>query len=202
MLFEFLVETISAFISSVGYPGVFILMVLESMFTPVPSELVMPFAGFLITEGKFDLVLVSFVGALGGVVGSLVSYYIGRIGGEPLVMKFGKYLFLERSHLELTKRWFSKHGDVTIFICRFIPAVRHVISIPAGVGRMDLKRFIAFTFFGAFIWCLFLTYCGMVLKENWKLISNYTAIIDVFIIVGMIFVIAFFFYSHIKNSGK
>jgi len=172
-------------INHLGYVGVFVLMTLESMVAPVPSELVMPFAGFLIFMGEFDATAVIAASTLGSIVGSLLSYGMGMLG-EPVVLRYGRYLLLNPHHLEWTKNFFDRHGGKTIFIARFIPVVRHLISIPAGLARMSLGRFILYTLVGATVWNMFLVYLGMRLKENWRLIQQYTHILDYFLVAGLI----------------
>ena len=132
-------------ISFLGYGGVFFLMILESMVFPIPSELIMPFAGFLIARGEMNFPLVIIFSTLGSLVGSLISYYIGKYGGNKVVLRFGKYMFLDETDLMKTEKWFSEKGEKTVFISRFIPVVRHLISIPAGIGKMDLKKFCFYT---------------------------------------------------------
>jgi membrane protein DedA with SNARE-associated domain len=188
---EFLVGYIVAFIQSTGYSSVFILMMLESMVAPVPSEAVMPFAGFLVESGQFTFAGVVIVSTLGSIIGSLISYYIGYFGGRPLVEKFGKYLLLDKHHLTLTEKYFSRKGDTTIFICRFIPVVRHLISIPAGIGKMNVIKFSIYTIIGAGLWNAFLTYVGIKLKSNWNEVLKYTSIIDIVVVVGLILVLVY-----------
>ncbi|MEK6901851.1 MAG: DedA family protein, partial [Nanoarchaeota archaeon] len=161
-------------IEMLGYPGIVLLMALESMIAPVPSELVMPFAGFLAGQGKLNFMLVIVFSSLGSLLGSLISYYIGKRGGYSLVKKFGKYLLLDETDLQKTQQWFEKRGEKTIFISRFIPVVRHLISIPAGVGRMDLKKFCLYTVLGATLWNGFLAYVGFVLGQRWEMVRQYT----------------------------
>src|SRR3989338_6868184 len=141
MLFEQLSGFFTQVIASAGYAGVFILMVLESMVAPVPSELVMPFAGFLVADGKFNFWVVVLVSTLASITGSLISYFIAFFGGKELIHRFGKFVLLDKEELEWTEGWFRKRGSITILVSRFIPVVRHLISIPAGLARMDLKRF-------------------------------------------------------------
>jgi membrane protein DedA with SNARE-associated domain len=172
-------------INQCGYVGIFVLMALESMIAPIPSELVMPFAGFLIFMGQFDPVAVMVASSLGSIVGSLLSYGMGMLG-EPVVLRYGRYLLLNPHHLEWTKNFFDRHGAKTIFISRFIPVVRHLISIPAGLARMSLTPFIVFTLIGATMWNGFLTYLGVRLKENWRVIQQYTHIVDYFVVAGLI----------------
>jgi membrane protein DedA with SNARE-associated domain len=160
-------------------------MTLESMIAPVPSELVMPFAGFLIFTGQFDPWAVLIASSLGSITGSLLSYGMGVLG-EPVVHRYGRYLLLNPHHLEWTSNFFQRHGGKTIFISRFIPVVRHLISIPAGLARMPLTPFILYTLIGASMWNMFLVYCGVRLKENWRIIQQYTHILDYFVVAGLI----------------
>jgi membrane protein DedA with SNARE-associated domain len=171
-------------IEQMGYWGAAFLMALESMIAPVPSELVMPFVGFLVAEGKFSIPVAIIATSIGSLVGSLVSYYMGLLGGRPLVLKAGRYLFLNHEHLDWTERWFAKNGSWTIFVSRFIPVVRHLISIPAGLGRMNVWRFTIFTLVGATIWNTFLLYCGFKLRQNWTLVQKYSHELD--IVVGLL----------------
>ncbi len=179
------------FIHSCSYVGVFVLMALESMIAPIPSELVMPFAGFLIFTGQFDPWWVMAASSLGSMCGSLLSYYMGVLG-EPVVLRYGRYLLLNPHHLEWTNNFFARHGGKTIFIARFIPVVRHLISIPAGLARMGLIPFILFTLAGATLWNGFLTYLGMRLKENWRLIQQYTHILDYLVLAVVLAGLAYF----------
>lgn len=179
------------FINQCSYSGVFVLMALESMIAPVPSELVMPFAGFLIFTGHFDPLAVMVASSLGSVCGSLLSYGMGVLG-EPVVLRYGRYLLLNPHHLQWTNNFFARHGGKTIFISRFIPVVRHLISIPAGMARMPLAPFLLYTAVGATMWNGFLTYLGVRLKENWRLIQQYTHILDVFVGVALLAGLAYF----------
>lgn len=203
MLVEFLVDVIVNIMSVLGYWGLFFLMALESMIAPVPSEVVMPFAGFLVVEGRFTLFFVALVSGLGSVFGSLLSYWIGEYGGRKFVLKFGKYLLLDESHLEWTEKFFRKYGEKTIFVSRFIPVVRHLISIPAGIGRMNMKKFIVYTFAGATAWNVFLAYLGVKLKENWEIVHEYSSEIDIVVLILFALFVAYFVYRHVvKNIRK
>ena len=174
-------------IATLGYPGIFILMLLESTAAPVPSEAVLPFAGFLVAQGKLEFWFVVLVASIGSIVGSLIGYWIGAVGGRPLINRVGKYLLLHEGHLKHTESFFSRHGGKTIFIARFIPIVRHLISIPAGIARMDLKTFILLTAVGATMWNAFLTFVGMKLMENWATILQYTQLIDYTVLALLVF---------------
>jgi membrane protein DedA with SNARE-associated domain len=186
-------------ISSVGYFGLFLLMTMESMILPVPSEMVMPFAGFLISGGKMEFVLVVLFSTLGSLLGSLISYSIGIYGGNRFVKKYGKYFLLNEEHLVKTEEWFSKKGELTIFIGRFVPIVRHVISIPAGIGKMNLKKFMLYTVLGAGIWNAFLAYIGYVLGNNWTSIKEYADYISWGVLVIIVIVGMYFLWKEIKK---
>ncbi len=188
------------FINQCGYAGVFLLMTLESMVAPIPSELVMPFAGFLIFTGEFSVVPVIVASTLGSIVGSLLSYGMGMLG-KPVVLRYGRFLLLNVHHLEWTEQFFLRHGGKTIFISRFIPVVRHLISIPAGLARMPLIPFILYTAVGATLWNGFLTYLGFRLKQNWPIIQKYTHILDYFVVAALIGV-ALYLVWKIKQARK
>jgi membrane protein DedA with SNARE-associated domain len=200
-LFMFFTEVIKLF----GYAGVFILMTLESMVAPVPSEGVMPFAGYLVSTGHFSIFGVVVWSSIGSIVGSLVSYYIGYYGGKPVVLRFGKYLFLDKEHLSMTERFFAKYGEKTIFICRFIPVVRHFISVPAGIGKMNITKFSIYTLAGAALWNLFLAYLGVWLAERWELVHHYSKYLDYIVVLGVIVFLVYWIKKRLaqkKNTSK
>ncbi len=189
-------------IGSIGYAGVFLLMVAESMVLPVPSEAVMPFAGFLVAEGKLSPIVVVLFATLGSIVGSLIGYAIGKYGGRPFVTGWGKYLLLDREDLELTDRFFKRRGGITILVCRFIPVVRHLISIPAGMGSMRLPSFILFTVVGAGIWNSILTWCGFQLQKNWGTILRYSHVIDVVVVALLAALVALYVVRHVRRRAR
>lgn len=180
-----------------GYFGAFVLMALESMIAPIPSEVVMTPLGMLVAKNEMSLWLVMLTTSAGSIFGSLVSYAMGAWGGKPLVLKFGKYLLLNEHHLEWTEKWFHKHGDSTIFIGRFIPVVRHLISIPAGIGRMPLPQFCIFTLVGATAWNGFLLWVGMKFQKNLENILEWRKWIDVGVILVLVVGGGWFFYTHL-----
>ncbi len=167
-----LIEILSAFIiatiSTLGYAGVVLLMAIESACIPLPSEIIMPFSGYLVYTGRFNLWLVSIAGAFGCVVGSLGAYWVGMYGGRPLIEKYGRYVLISHHDLDLADRWFARFGEVIVFASRLLPAVRTFIAFPAGVARMNLKRFVIYTFAGSLPWCLGLAYVGQKLGEQWN----------------------------------
>jgi len=191
-------------ISWLGYPGLTLAMALESMIIPLPSELVMPFAGFLVAQGTFNFYLVIIFSVLGSIIGSFISYYIGYYGGNKAVLKWGKYLLLDEDDLKKTEKWFAKRGELTIFIGRFIPVVRHLISIPAGIGKMNLKKFTIYTIIGAGIWNTILIWVGVILGKNWDSLKNYSdklsEIFAVLLVIGLIIFIVR--HVHLKRKKK
>lgn len=201
-LTEALTGYITDFISFTGYIGIAVLMMFESMIAPVPSEAVMPFAGFLINEGRFSWFGVTMASTSGTISGSLLSYYMGKYGGRPFIKKFGKYLLLDEHHLDLTEKFFNKYGDKAIFISRFIPIVRHLISIPAGVGNMNVAKFVVYTAVGGTIWNMFLAYVGFKLKEHWELIHEYDKYVDLVALFGLSVFAAYLFYKLYKSAKR
>jgi membrane protein DedA with SNARE-associated domain len=189
-------------IQSLGYVGIFILMVMESMVLPVPSEAVMPFAGFLVADASLSAAWVVLAATLGSIAGSMASYAIGLYGGRPFLNRFGKYLLLNKEDLEWTDRFFRRNGSPTILISRFIPIVRHLISIPAGLARMRLAPFAVFTVAGAGLWNAFLTWCGYVLRRNWERIMTYSHYIDIAVIVIGCVLVALFIWKHLARRGQ
>src|SRR3989338_2773730 len=200
MIVEKIVEYIVLGMSVGGYFGLFILMALESMIAPVPSEVVMPFAGYLVLQGRFTFWAAALVSGLGSILGSLLSYYIGSRLGRPFILKFGKYLLLEEEHLEWTEKWFMKRGNKTIFISRFVPVVRHLISIPAGIAKMSLQKFVLYTFIGATLWNLMLLYAGFKLGEHWDKIHQYSRELDIIFVIAVALFLAYFVWKHHKNK--
>jgi len=179
-----------------GYTGAAVLMTLESMIAPVPSEAVMPFVGFQVADGKWNLWLAILATSIGSLVGSLLSYWLGYYGGKPLVLKVGKYLLLNQRDLERTESFFhQRRGIWTIFISRFIPVVRHFISIPAGIGRMPLVPFLFVSVVGATIWNTFLLFCGWKLREHWPLVQKYSHQVDYVVVALLIVGMIWFFRS-------
>lgn len=188
--------------SSLGYPGLVLMMALESMIAPVPSEVVMPFAGFLVVEGRFTFLGATLASSLGTLTGSLASYAMGRWGGYPLVLRFGRYLLLDKRHLDIAHSWFEKRGELTVFVCRFVPVVRHLISIPAGVAQMNLIRFSVFSLIGGTIWNVILLFTGVRLGERWDLVEKYTHELDYVALAGIVAVAVWWFYNRWRNRAS
>lgn len=192
--------TVSAVVGATGYAGIAFLMALESTMVPLPSELVMPFAGFLAAEARLNIWLVIFFSGMGSLAGSLISYYIGNLGGTALVRKLGKYVLLDEEDLESSQRWFSRYGERTIFICRFVPVVRHLISIPAGIAGMDIKRFCLYTVVGATMWNAILACMGYLLRENWEVLHHYMRPVSIVVFMLLSIALAIFFYKHVAKK--
>jgi len=167
-LIEFISGIIVATISMLGYSGIVLLMAIESACIPLPSEIIMPFSGYLVSTGQMNLWLVGISGAVGCVLGSLVAYWVGSKGGRPLIEKYGRYVLVSPHDLDLADRWFANYGEAIVFVSRLLPAIRTFIAFPAGVARMNLKRFVIYTFAGSLPWCLGLAYIGQKLGEKWN----------------------------------
>jgi membrane protein DedA with SNARE-associated domain len=189
-------------ISLLGYAGIFFLMMLESMVVPVPSEFVMPFAGFLVAQGNFNFALVIIASTLGSIIGSLIFYFIGKTGGHTLVEKYGKYVLIDTEDIKKTENWFKKRGELTIFFARLIPVVRHLISLIAGIGKMNVKKFTMYTIIGAALWNGILTYLGFILGQQWNKVSQYIEELDIVIVILIIVSCVFFVYRHLIRLKK
>ncbi|MEK7503841.1 MAG: DedA family protein [Patescibacteria group bacterium] len=199
-LFALLSSLIVNTISSLGYFGVAFLMALESASLPVPSEIIMPFAGFLVFTGKFSFWLVVFWGTIGNLIGSVVAYIVGYYGGRPLVEKYGKYVLISHHDLDMAQRWFEKYGKISIFFSRLLPVVRTFISLPAGVARMPFGQFCFYTFIGSLPWSLALTYSGMAAGDNWPILETYFKKFDWLIGVVIVLAVVFWIYKKIRTS--
>lgn len=154
-------------ISALGYGGVVLLMGIESACIPLPSEIIMPFAGYLVFKGQFTLQGAALAGALGCVAGSIPAYYLGQYGGRPLIERYGKYVLVSHRELDLADRIFRRHGHWVVFGARLLPVIRTFIAFPAGVARMPMGKFVVYTFVGSYPWCLGLAWVGMKLGEKW-----------------------------------
>ncbi len=167
-IIEILSGFIVATISALGYSGIVLLMAIESACIPLPSEIIMPFSGYLVSIGQLNLWAVAVAGAVGCVVGSLAAYWLGFFGGRPLIERYGRYVLISRRDLDLADRWFERYGEAIVFASRLLPVIRTFIAFPAGVARMDLTRFVVYTFAGSLPWCLGLAYVGQKLGEQWN----------------------------------
>lgn len=196
-----LVQTTTSIISSLGYVGIFFLMVLESALIPIPSEVIMPFSGFLVSVGKLGLVGVILAGSFGNLVGSIATYYLGLRLGRTAIIRYGKYVFFKKKHLEYTERLFEKYGDKVTFVGRLLPAVRTYISLPAGIGLTNFIKFTVYTFVGSLIWNTLLAYAGLELGINWRHIDKYSGYLYTIAIVSTITIIVWIFYNKMRKHS-
>jgi membrane protein DedA with SNARE-associated domain len=201
-MFEAILEPIGrwiiSLISQLGYMGIIVTMGIESACIPLPSEIIMPFSGYLASTGRFTLWGTAVAGAFGCVVGSVIAYWVGIWGGRPFIQKYGKYVLLSSKDLASADRFFARYGEWAIFFSRLLPIVRTFISLPAGIARMNFFKFVIYTFLGSLPWCLMLAYVGKVMGENWTGIRVYFRRADIFIGVVIVLGIAFFLYRHLK----
>jgi membrane protein DedA with SNARE-associated domain len=187
-------------ISRSGYLGVTISMALESACIPIPSEIVMPFSGYLVSLGRFSLWSVTVWATNGNLAGSLMAYFIGYYGGRPLVLKYGRYILINHDELNRADHWFSKYGPLTIFFSRMLPVIRTFISLPAGIARMNLPKFMIYTFLGSLPWNFGLTYLGMILGNQWKDLEDYFRKFDYLILIILVSIIVWFVKSHLTRK--
>jgi membrane protein DedA with SNARE-associated domain len=195
------IQLIKDLISSAGYFGIMILMALESACLPIPSEIVMPFAGWLAYDGVFSLTWVILAGTIGCLLGSIVSYAVGMYGGRAFILKYGKYVLLRESHIKASERWFEKYGDLAIFASRLLPVVRTFISLPAGIAKMNFKKFVVLTFLGCLPWCAMLAVIGYYLGENYDTIRNYFVWFEALVVIGLIMVGVYFLVLRRKEKS-
>jgi membrane protein DedA with SNARE-associated domain len=176
-------------IYSLGYIGIVLLMFLENVFPPIPSEVIMPLAGFMVTQGRLSFTGIVIAGTLGSVLGALPLYYFGRLIGEERLYQFfdryGRWLAISRQDTERAKRWFERHGALAVLLCRLVPALRSLISIPAGIARMNVTLFLIYTTIGAMVWTTLLAYLGYFLGTNFRKAGEYLDIIT-WIVIGTI----------------
>jgi len=183
-----------------GYLAVLIMMAIESANIPLPSEAIMPTAGLLVQEGKMNVHLAALAGAVGCVVGSIPSYYLGMLGGRPFLTKYGRYFLLKEKDMELADKWVTKYGDMTFFICRMLPVVRTFISFPAGVLRAPLGKFLIYTFVGSLVWCYFLTYVGIWFGDNMEQFRDIWHKFDLVIVLVCVGGFGWYLWRHLKHD--
>jgi membrane protein DedA with SNARE-associated domain len=205
-MIEIIISAITSFIvnsiSSLGYYGVGLMMTIESACIPLPSEVIMPFAGFLAAQGKFSLIGVSLAGAFGCVVGSVIAYAVGYWGGRIFIEKYGKYILISSHDLNIADNFFNKYGSSAIFFSRLLPVVRTFISLPAGIAGMNFNKFVIYTFLGSLPWCLGLAYLGKILGDHWNTLGIYFHRFDFVIVIIIIALAVWYIRRHIKNMKK
>ena len=191
-----------------GYAGVVIAMTIESAAIPLPSELILPFAGWSVSRGIIEPLTGAqwtywgavIAGVIGNTAGSLVSYAVGALGGRPLLDRYGRYVLISAHDLELADRWFARQGDLTVLFSRMLPIVRTFISVPAGVARMPLGRFLLFSVVGAVPWVMLLVWAGMVLGDNWLELKTQLRGLDYLVALGLAALVAVFIWRHLRHS--
>lgn len=196
---------IIAVISKTGYLGVVLLMAIESACIPLPSEIIMPFAGYLVYTGHFNLFWAATAGAVGCNLGSVIAYEIGCYGGRPLVERYGSHIFLGKHELEMADRFFQRFGSAAVFFGRLLPVIRTFIALPAGIARMPRLRFHLYTFAGSWPWCFALTWVGMKLGEQWDKdprLKQWFHRLDAVIVVILLAAITWFVWSHWKGRMR
>jgi membrane protein DedA with SNARE-associated domain len=203
---NWLLELIKNAYNAIGWPGVIALMAIESACIPLPSEIIMPLAGWMLIKAAvpplpiaFNLVAGAF-GALGCTIGSIVAYWVGIKGGRPFLNKYGKYILITSHDLDRADHWFQKNGDWAIFVGRLMPVIRTFISLPAGIAKMRIGKFLIYTFVGSFIWCTALSFAGYLLGTNWEKIRAVMRPFDPAIVAIVIILIGLYIYRHIKRS--
>lgn len=203
-MLETVANWIISVISVLGYPGIILTMAIESALIPLPSEIIMPFSGYLASTGKFDLNMVALTGAIGNVLGSLVAYAIGFYGHEKLVRrfirKFGKWILISEHELDETEKLLHRFKDMVVLGSRVLPGIRTVISLPCGFAKLPLGRFIVLTFIGSLVWSYFLAWIGFVLGQNWRTLGPYFHKADAVIVILIIGAALFYVYHKFKNG--
>jgi membrane protein DedA with SNARE-associated domain len=203
---EQLLEWTRDFYDAVGLLGVFVMMAIETVAFPLPSEFVMPLAGWMLAEDKdrgwWYVVLLALVGGAGSTVGGLVFYYVGAWGGRPLLLKWGKYVLIGEKDLERGDRFFERHGVAAVFFSRLIPLVRSIISFPAGVARMNVVVFTIYTFAGSFLWALALAAGGYLLGENYEDIRDYLRPIEIPVAIAVVALVAAYIGKHLRDRQR
>lgn len=198
-LLALLAGAVIAVISRLGYLGIVLLMGIESACIPLPSEIIMPFSGYLVSQGTLSLGLVALAGAVGCLLGSWLAYAIGAWGGRPLIERYGKYVLISRHDLDLADRWFQRHGDITIFVGRLLPVIRTFIAFPAGVARMPIWRFCVYTFLGSLIWCALLAWIGVKLGEHWDTLGSWFHRFDAVILAVLLVAFGLYVWRHVRH---
>jgi len=198
MLTEFIINLVS----SLGYLGLYLAMLIEATSLPIPSEIIMGVAGFLVYKGEMNLFLAAFFAALGNITGSTLIYFIGAKGGRPIIKKYGKYLDFTEEKFDKVDAWFNGYGNKIIFFSQLLPIVRTFISLPAGILKVNFPRFMAYTFVGSFIWCLGLTWVSSLLGAEWEKLSDYLKQFEVVVIIGILALIAYFVLKRIYKWRK
>ncbi|MCL4545436.1 MAG: DedA family protein [Chloroflexi bacterium] len=195
-------QIITSTLSHLGYFGIVILMAIESACVPLPSEVIMPFSGFLVAQGKLTLVGAALAGGVGCTLGSILAYTVGAYGGRPFVLRYGKYVLLSHHDVDLADRWFQHYGEATAFFTRLLPVVRTFISLPAGIARMNFARFIIYSFIGSVLWSSVLAYVGVQLGAHWTELGPLFHRFDAVIVVLVLLLVVLYVYRHVRHLRR
>jgi membrane protein DedA with SNARE-associated domain len=201
-MLEHLFTTVINFLGQFGYWGIALGMALESACIPLPSEIVLPFGGFLASQGRITLTQAIVAGQLGGLFGSIVAYAVGRYGGRSLLERYGKYILIRQHEMDVADRWFAKKGEWTVFLGRLIPGVRTFISLPAGMAEMNFGRFLFYSFLGMLPWSIAFTYAGFRLGNNWEVIRQSLHKFDYVVIALLLGLIGAFIWYRTRSRAK
>lgn len=185
---------------SVGYVGIVVAMAIESACIPLPSEIILPLAGWMVSLGKFNLWLAALAGTLGCVIGSTIAYWVGYVGGRPLLERYGRFVLISTSDLDIADRWFGRYGEIAIFLSRLLPVVRTFISLPAGIARMNFGRFLVYTAAGSFPWSIALILAGKALGDNWEQVRGVLQKFDYPIIGLVVLAVGWYVYHHVSGA--
>lgn len=198
----FLGQFVEYMISSFGYSGVFIAMAIESACIPLPSEIILPFTGYMVFVGHFGFWQATVIATLGNLFGGLVAYYVGVWGGRPFLKRYGRYFLINERELAWTERLFERHGEITVFVGRMLPIIRTFISLPAGIARMNPLKMATYTAIGAFLWCAFLIFVGQKLGENWDSLKPFFHRADVVIGGAIVIVVTYVVLKRLKRRKR
>lgn len=205
-MFEYIITILASFIiggiSLLGNFGVGLMMAIESACIPLPSEIIMPFSGYLIAKGELTLLGVTLAGSIGSVVGSVLAYWVGARGGRNFILQYGKYFLVTKHDLDLADRFFNKYGSSAIFFSRMMPVIRTFISLPAGIAKMDFKKFVIYTFLGSIPWCFGLAYIGKKMGDNWDTLGKYFHKFDFAIGIILLAGLVWFVWRHVNINNK
>jgi len=193
---DLFINLVTGTVSASGYLGIIFLMTLDAACLPVPSEIIMPFSGFLASTGRFSLFWATIAGAFGNCIGAVIAYAVGYYGGRPFVLKYGKYFFIKEKEVHRAERFFSRWGNFAILIARNLPFFRTFISVPAGAAEMNFIKFSLYSFVGSIPWCFAFTYLGFILGSNWIMIRKYGPYLDIFAAILILFLIGKIIYDY------
>jgi len=185
-----------------GYLGVLIAMAIESACIPLPSEIIMPLAGWMVYRGVFDFWTVAIAGTLGNTLGSSIAYWVGLLGGRPLLLRYGRFVLISEHDMETADRWFARYGEITVLFARLLPVVRTFISFPAGVARMNFGRFLLYSTIGALPWVTALAYAGKLMGDNWVTVRAVLHNFDYPILAAIVAAVIYYIYRHVKVGRR